>query len=97
MRRAVLGFEDCSAKVTDVSDQELNANTTYVKEHEKLGVKGWSFYGFNVSVDDYQVVVNLSGEKDDTCEDPPSPRPLERPESYAVKRTGELIWVPRLF
>jgi hypothetical protein len=68
MEGAVLGFDDCSAKVTAIPDANLTIKKPFVVEHEELEVKGWSFYAFNVTADDYQVVVNLVGERDDNCE-----------------------------
>jgi hypothetical protein len=50
-----------------VADSDLTLTKPFVKEHELLEVKGWSFYAFNVTHDDYQVVVNLAGEKDEAC------------------------------
>ena len=66
-RDAVLGFEDCSARVEDISSEELTLSTPYVKRHEQLSPKSWSFYSFSVQPDDYQVVVNVATEKNETC------------------------------
>ena len=65
---AGLGFEDCSAKITQVSDSELTQQNPYLKEHETVPAKGWAFYTFNVTQEDYQVVVNVAGEQDSPCE-----------------------------
>ena len=67
---AVLGFEDCSAKVEDIGSDKLTLATPYVKQHEQLYPKSWSFYSFNIQPDDYQVVVNVATEKNETCEAP---------------------------
>ena len=67
---AGLGFEDCSAKVTAVQDSAFAASGYYVSEHAELGPKASDFYKFNVSDEDYQIVVNIAGEKngDSACE-----------------------------
>ena len=64
-----LGFEDCSAKVTDVTDSQFSSGSFFV-EHEEIAAKAWNFYAFNVSGEDYQVVVNVAGELEsgDACE-----------------------------
>ncbi|KAK9824143.1 hypothetical protein WJX72_008089 [[Myrmecia] bisecta] len=62
-----LGFEDCSAKVTNISSSELTQTAPYVKEHEEVAPAAWSFYKFDVADDDYQVVVNVAGERDSPC------------------------------
>ncbi len=67
---AVLGFEDCSAKTEDITAAQLSLTKPYIKEHEELTPKAWSFYGFEVTPDDYQVVIDVSTEvsgKDDAC------------------------------
>lgn len=67
---AVLGFEDCSAKTEDITAAQLTLAKPYIKEHEELTPKAWSFYGFDVTPDDYQVVIDVSTEvsgKDDAC------------------------------
>ena len=67
---AVLGFEDCSSKTENVSAAELSLTKPYVREHEELTPKAWSFYGFDITPDDYQVVVNVAteaGGEDDAC------------------------------
>jgi hypothetical protein len=63
----VLGFEDCSAKVTAVGSQELSLSKSFVKQHEEIGPKAWSFYSFDVGPEDYQVVVNVAAEQHEAC------------------------------
>lgn len=40
--------------------------------------RAWNFYGFNVSEEDYQVVVNVASEEGSPCENPPSPLPCKQ-------------------
>lgn len=66
----MLGFEDCSAKMQNISSAELSLAKPYIKQHEVLAPKAWSFYSFDISPEDYQVVVNVATEVDDqnsTC------------------------------
>lgn len=66
----MLGFEDCSAKTEDITAAQLSLKKPYIKEHEELTPKAWSFYGFEVTPDDYQVVIDVSTEvsgEDDAC------------------------------
>lgn len=65
-----LGFEDCSAQVTILEDTDLTNKKPYVKEHEQIKSRGWSYYAFNVTDDDYQIVVNVAEEEDSTCRFP---------------------------
>ncbi len=65
---AVLGFEDCSARTEAVSSSELSLTRPWMKEHEQLAPKAWSFYSFDVTPEDYQVVVNVAAELDASCE-----------------------------
>jgi hypothetical protein len=62
---ADLGFEDCSARVTEAAG--LTQAAPYVAAHEQLTPKDWAFYSFNVTADDYQVVVNVDAENDTQC------------------------------
>lgn len=66
---AGLGFEDCSAKVVPVSDSSFEGDHTFVREHEEIAAKAWTFYRFNVSDSDYQIIANVAGEsnQDDHC------------------------------
>ncbi len=69
----MLGFEDCSAKTDSVTAAELSLAKPYIKEHEELAPKAWSFYGFDITPDDYQVVINVAteaGGPDDACASP---------------------------
>ncbi|EIE26855.1 hypothetical protein COCSUDRAFT_39831 [Coccomyxa subellipsoidea C-169] len=66
----LLGFEDCSAKTDSVTAAELSLAKPYIKEHEELAPKAWSFYGFDITPDDYQIVINVAteaGGPDDAC------------------------------
>ena len=74
--RAGLGFEDCSAKVVNVTDGQFAASHTFAAEHEEIAAKAWNFYAFNVSQEDYQVVINVAGESDspDECASPETGR-----------------------
>ncbi len=65
---AGLGFEECSATVTPIGDTELTIAKPFVKEHEVVETRGWSFYEFNVTDQDFQVVVNVAEEEDSACE-----------------------------
>ena len=66
---AGLGFDECAAKVSDIQDNQFAQTHSFVAEHELVGVKAWNFYAFNISQQDYQVVVNVAGEtdNDDQC------------------------------
>jgi hypothetical protein len=66
--RAVLGFEDCSAKTVAVSSSELSLTQPWMRQHEQLAPKAWSFYSFDVVPEDYQIVINVAAEVDNTCE-----------------------------
>ncbi len=65
---AGLGFEDCTARVTNVSDFDLLLGKAYAAQHQEVAPSAWNFYAFNVTDEDYQIVVNLAGEKDSPCE-----------------------------
>jgi len=62
-----LGFEECSARVTPIGHDELTIAKPYLKEHELVDTRGWSFYEFNVTDQDFQVVVNVAEEEDSQC------------------------------
>lgn len=62
-----LGFEQCSAKVTPIADAQLTTAKPYVKEHELVQTQGWNYYEFNVTEEDYQIVVNVAAEEDAGC------------------------------
>ena len=66
----MLGFEDCSAKTEAVTSTQLSLEQPWSKQHEVLGPKAWAFYSFDVTPDDYQIVVNVAAELDTTCEAP---------------------------
>lgn len=66
----MLGFEDCSAKTEAVSGSQLSLTQPWMKQHEQLAPKAWSFYSFDVTPEDYQVVVNVAAELDTSCEHP---------------------------
>lgn len=68
---AGLGFEDCSAKAFSVEDKQFASSHTFLAQHEEVGPKAWNFYAFNVTPEDYQVVVNFAEgteESPDACE-----------------------------
>lgn len=65
---ADLGFEDCSASVVQIPDSDLSTIKSYVQEHQVVPAKAWAFYAFNVTEQDYQIVVNLAAEEDSQCE-----------------------------
>ena len=67
---AGLGFEDCSARVTALSSEDLTSTKPYVKEHEEIQTRGGQYYSFDVSDRDYQVVVNIAEEESSKCEFP---------------------------
>lgn len=54
--------------VTPIGDTELTVAKPFVKEHEVVETRGWSFYEFNVTDQDFQVVVNVAEEEDSACE-----------------------------
>lgn len=60
-----MGFEDCSARVEEAAG--LTQATPYVAEHVELTPKDWVFYSFNVTDEDYQVVINVDSENDTQC------------------------------
>lgn len=70
---AVLGFEDCSAKVEQLDNAHLSLSKPYIEQHEQLAPKAWAFYSFETKPDDYQVVINIAAEKDALCESPAHP------------------------
>ena len=45
----------------------LTQATPYVAEHVELTPKDWVFYSFNVTDEDYQVVINVDSENDTQC------------------------------
>ena len=51
-----------------MSGSELSLTHPWMKEHEQLAPKAWSFYSFDVAPEDYQVVVNVAAELDASCE-----------------------------
>lgn len=64
---AGLGFAECTARVTTIADDELTVNKPYLKEHEQVQTQGWVYYVFNVTDEDYQVVVNVAEEEGSQC------------------------------
>lgn len=64
---AGLGFEDCSARVEFLQDTALNNHKPFVQEHQQVASRGWAYYAFNVTDDDYQVVVNVAEEEYSKC------------------------------
>lgn len=65
---AELGFEDCSAELRSIPDHPASVDTFFLGQHEQVGPKQWQFYAFNVTQEDYQVVVNMAGEVTAECE-----------------------------
>ncbi|KAK9810844.1 hypothetical protein WJX73_001470 [Symbiochloris irregularis] len=63
-----LGFEDCSARVIEASGSPQSVDAFYYKQHERLTPKAWNFYAFNVTPDDFQIVVNVAGEPTPECD-----------------------------
>lgn len=53
--------------MTTLGDGDLTNLKPYVKEHEQIKSRGWAYYAFNVTDDDYQVVVNVAEEEDSKC------------------------------
>ncbi len=82
----MLGFEDCSARVEDISGAALTLSQPYVKQHEQLAPKAWAFYGFDIAPEDYQVVVNVATEKDATCAHPLGPSCLHAEPALLRRR-----------
>ena len=68
--RAGLGFAECRARMVPLSDDELTIQKPYLQEHEEVQTRGWVFYGFNVTDEDYQVVVNVAEEEGSQCKLP---------------------------
>ena len=54
--------------MTEVSGSQQSVDAFYYKQHEQLTPKAWNFYAFNVTPDDFQVVVNVAGEPTAACE-----------------------------
>lgn len=53
--------------MVSIADDELTADRAYLKEHEQVQTNGWVYYAFNVTNEDYQVVVNVAEEEDSQC------------------------------
>ena len=51
-----------------IPNSDLSTTKSYVQEHQVVPAKAWSFYAFNVTEQDYQIVVNLAAEEDSQCE-----------------------------
>lgn len=64
---AGLGFAECTARVTPLADDELTVDKPYLKEREQVQTRGWVYYAFNVTDEDYQVVVNVAEEEGSEC------------------------------
>ena len=54
--------------MVQIPDSDLSTTEPYVQEHQVVPAKAWSFYAFNVTEQDYQIVVNLAAEADSQCE-----------------------------
>jgi hypothetical protein len=52
-----LGFEDCSAVVTLISEED---SKSYESNDEYVAPQQWRFYGFNTSTEDYEVIVTVA-------------------------------------
>ena len=50
-----------------LADDELTTEKPYLKEHEEVQSRGWVYYAFNVTDEDYQVVVNVAEEEGSLC------------------------------
>lgn len=50
-----------------LAEQDVTSKKAYVKEHEHIKTRGWAYYAFNVTDEDYQVVVNVAEEEDSAC------------------------------
>ena len=64
---AGLGFAECTARITTIADDELTVDKAYLKEHEQVQTRGWVYYAFNMTDEDYQVVVNVAEEEGSQC------------------------------
>lgn len=53
--------------MVSIADDELTVDRAYLKEHEQVQTQGWAYYAFNVTHEDYQVVVNVAEEEDSQC------------------------------
>ena len=54
--------------MVQIPDSDLSTTKAYVQEHQVVPAKAWSFYAFNATEQDYQIVVNLAAEEDSQCE-----------------------------
>ena len=54
--------------MVQIPNSDLSTTKSYVQEHQVVPAKAWSFYAFNVTEQDYQIVVNLAAEEDSQCE-----------------------------
>lgn len=54
--------------MVQIPDSDLSTIKSYVQEHQVVPAKAWAFYAFNVTEQDYQIVVNLAAEEDSQCE-----------------------------
>ena len=64
-----LGFEDCATRVTYVKDAQL-AGQAFSEPARPFAQGAWQFYAFNVSRDQYQVVVNVDADPGSNCAPP---------------------------
>lgn len=64
---AGLGFDRCLARVVPIVDDELTVAKPYLKEHEEVQAHGWVYYAFNVTDEDFQVVINVAEEEGSQC------------------------------
>ncbi len=55
-----LGFEDCSAKVTMLSEDDASDSKVYESNDEYVAPQQWRFWGFNTSAEDYEVIVTVA-------------------------------------
>ena len=81
---AGLGFAECTARVVAIADDELTVDRAYLKEHEQVQAHGWVYYAFNVTDEDYQVVVNVAEEEDSQCKLPTLHEPTVQTHMYST-------------
>ena len=70
--------------MVQIPDSDLSTTKTYVQEHQVVPAQAWSFYAFNVTEQDYQIVVNLAAEEDSQCEGGCQPVGSAGIESYTT-------------
>lgn len=59
---AGLGFDDCSARVTEIPDSDFDATHSVKLENQGTEHAPWNYYSFGISENNYHVVASVEAQ-----------------------------------